>query len=103
PSQPAAHPPGGAWPGAADRSAAGPGGPEGSLRRPRGRAGAARRRARSGGVSSTRVATLIGAPTDVGAADRGASMGPEALRVAGLARALRERELEVLDLGHLNG
>ncbi|MGB8377186.1 MAG: arginase, partial [Rhodanobacteraceae bacterium] len=29
--------------------------------------------------------SLIGAPTDIGAADRGASMGPEALRVAGLA------------------
>ena len=54
-------------------------------------------------MSSTRVATLIGAPTDVGAADRGASMGPEALRVAGLTRALRERELEVLDLGNLSG
>jgi len=54
-------------------------------------------------VSAARTATLIGAPTDVGAADRGASMGPEALRVAGLATALRERELEVLDLGNLNG
>jgi arginase len=54
-------------------------------------------------VSTPRAATLIGAPTDVGAADRGASMGPEALRVAGLARALHERELEVLDLGNLNG
>ena len=54
-------------------------------------------------MSSTRVATLIGAPTDVGAADRGASMGPEALRVAGLTAALRARELEVLDLGNLNG
>jgi arginase len=50
-----------------------------------------------------RTAGLIGAPTDVGAADRGASMGPEALRVAGLAAALRGRELEVLDLGNLNG
>src|SRR5256886_16713645 len=30
-------------------------------------------------------------------------MGPEALRVAGLTAALRERELEVLDLGNLNG
>src|ERR1700681_1660745 len=50
-----------------------------------------------------RTASLIGAPTDVGAADRGASMGPEALRVAGLATALRERELEVLGLGNLNG
>lgn len=54
-------------------------------------------------MSVPRIATLIGAPTDVGAADRGASMGPEALRVAGLARALRERELEVLDLGNLSG
>ena len=30
-------------------------------------------------------------------------MGPEALRVAGLQAALRERGLEVLDLGNLNG
>ncbi|MEO7431266.1 MAG: arginase, partial [Dokdonella sp.] len=28
--------------------------------------------------------SLIGAPTDIGAGARGASMGPEALRVAGL-------------------
>ncbi|PEQ14947.1 arginase, partial [Piscirickettsia salmonis] len=28
--------------------------------------------------------TLIGAPTDIGAGARGASMGPEALRVAGI-------------------
>ncbi len=54
-------------------------------------------------MSGRRTASLIGAPTDVGAADRGASMGPEALRVAGLAAALRERELEVRDLGNLNG
>ena len=40
-------------------------------------------------MSVVRAATLIGAPTDVGAADRGASMGPEALRVAGLEAALR--------------
>ena len=52
---------------------------------------------------SRRTASLIGAPTDVGAADRGASMGPEALRVAGLVAALRGRELEVVDLGNLNG
>jgi arginase len=49
------------------------------------------------------MASLIGAPTDVGAADRGASMGPEALRVAGLAAALRGRDLEVVDLGNLSG
>jgi arginase len=54
-------------------------------------------------MSARRAATLIGAPTDVGAADRGASMGPEALRVAGIAAALRGRELEVEDLGNLNG
>lgn len=46
---------------------------------------------------------LIGAPTDIGAGHRGASMGPEALRVAGIAEALRERGLEVLDLGNLAG
>jgi hypothetical protein len=32
--------------------------------------------------------SLIGAPTDIGAGTRGASMGPEALRVAGLQAAL---------------
>ncbi len=46
---------------------------------------------------------LIGAPTDIGAGHRGASMGPEALRVAGLAEALRERGLEVVDTGNLLG
>ena len=54
-------------------------------------------------MSAQRAAALIGAPTDVGAADRGASMGPEALRVAGLAAALTRRELEVHDLGNLHG
>jgi arginase len=54
-------------------------------------------------MSMVRAATLIGVPTDVGAADRGASMGPEALRVAGLADALRAHELEVLDAGNLSG
>jgi len=47
--------------------------------------------------------SLIGAPTDIGAADRGASMGPEALRVAGLPQALRGRGLEVVDRGNLAG
>jgi arginase len=47
--------------------------------------------------------SLIGAPTDAGAADRGASMGPEAMRVAGLAAALGARGLEVRDLGNLAG
>ncbi|HUA89046.1 MAG TPA: arginase [Steroidobacteraceae bacterium] len=54
-------------------------------------------------MSPRRAAALIGAPTDVGAADRGASMGPEALRVAGLEAALRSRDLDVHDLGNLHG
>ena len=33
--------------------------------------------------------SLIGAPTDIGAGARGASMGPEALRVAGIGRRSR--------------
>ena len=47
--------------------------------------------------------TLIGAPTDVGASVLGASIGPDALRVAGLAQALRARGLDVLDHGNLHG
>ncbi len=47
--------------------------------------------------------SLIGAPTDIGAGHRGAAMGPEALRVAGIAQALTERGLDVLDRGNLNG
>jgi len=46
---------------------------------------------------------LIGVPTDIGAGDRGASMGPEALRVAGIAEALLARRLDVLDRGNLFG
>ncbi|MBK6852633.1 MAG: arginase [Burkholderiales bacterium] len=51
---------------------------------------------------STRI-SLIGAPTDIGASARGASMGPEALRVAGLAQALSAHGLEVFDRGNLVG
>lgn len=47
--------------------------------------------------------SLIGAPTDVGAGHRGASMGPEALRVAGLGEALAARGLSVHDRGNLRG
>ncbi len=50
-----------------------------------------------------RSVCLIGAPTDVGAGVRGTSMGPEALRVAGLARALRAQGLQVRDAGNLAG
>jgi arginase len=47
--------------------------------------------------------SLIGAPTDIGAGDRGSSMGPEALRVAGIAEALHGRGLDVVDRGNLFG
>ena len=47
--------------------------------------------------------SLIGAPTDIGAGARGASMGPEAMRVAGLRAALEGRGLDVLDRGNLVG
>ena len=47
--------------------------------------------------------SLIGAPTDVGAGDRGARLGPEALRIAGLAEALAGRGVDVIDRGNLEG
>ena len=46
---------------------------------------------------------LIGAPTDIGAGHRGASMGPDALRIAGLGEALVARGIEVVDRGNLDG
>ena len=50
-----------------------------------------------------RTVSLIGAPTDVGAGSRGASMGPEALRVAQLGPALAHLGLHVNDCGNLSG
>ncbi|MBV7486162.1 arginase [Bordetella sp. BOR01] len=47
--------------------------------------------------------TLVGAPTDIGAGSRGASMGPEALRVAGLGPALQTLGYDVEDAGNLSG
>jgi arginase len=47
--------------------------------------------------------SLIGAPTDIGAGARGASMGPEALRVAGLQPTLESHGLNVEDRGNLTG
>ncbi len=47
--------------------------------------------------------SLIGAPTDIGAGSRGASMGPEALRVAGLQAVLESHGLQVHDRGNLAG
>jgi len=50
-----------------------------------------------------RLVSLIGAPTDIGAGARGASMGPEALRVARIGLILESHGLEVLDRGNLTG
>ena len=47
--------------------------------------------------------SLIGVPTDIGAGHRGASMGPEALRVANLVARLSARGLDVVDRGNLQG
>ncbi len=47
--------------------------------------------------------SIFGVPTDVGAGMRGASMGPEALRVAGLGEALAARGIDVVDRGDLAG
>jgi len=53
--------------------------------------------------SAAPTLALIGAPTDIGAGARGASMGPEALRVAGLQAALQAHGLQVVDRGNLVG
>jgi arginase len=47
--------------------------------------------------------SLIGVPSDIGAGTRGASMGPEALRVAGIQDTLASQGLEVCDRGDLRG
>ncbi|CAM3966444.1 arginase [Bordetella tumbae] len=52
---------------------------------------------------AVRALTLIGVPTDIGAGSRGASMGPEALRVAGLGPALQALGYDVEDAGNLIG
>ena len=62
-----------------------------------------RRGPRGDPAMSRPTISLIGAPTDIGAGARGASMGPEALRVAGLQRTLEGHGLEVIDRGNLAG
>jgi arginase len=53
-------------------------------------------------MAKTTVA-LIGAPTDIGAGTRGASMGPEALRVAQLQAVIASQGPHVHDRGNLSG
>ncbi|MDQ3160848.1 MAG: arginase family protein, partial [Pseudomonadota bacterium] len=47
--------------------------------------------------------SVFGVPTDIGASRRGASMGPESLRVAGLVEAIGRRGVDARDLGDLSG
>ena len=47
--------------------------------------------------------SIVGAPTDIGAGSRGASMGPEALRVADIGPMLEGLGLDVIDRGNLVG
>ncbi|MBA4341231.1 MAG: arginase, partial [Methylibium sp.] len=54
-------------------------------------------------TAAAQAVSLIGAPTDIGAGARGASMGPEALRVAGIAATLQGHGVDVLDRGNLSG
>ena len=55
------------------------------------------------GTRMNKLISLIGAPTDIGAGTRGASMGPEALRVANIVSVLEGHGLEVLDRGNVSG
>jgi arginase len=47
--------------------------------------------------------SLIGVPTDIGAGSLGSRMGPEALRVAGIAQAIAQFGVDVKDCGNLSG
>ena len=46
---------------------------------------------------------MKGVPTDIGAGHRGARMGPDALRIAGLGEALAARGVDVTDRGNIAG
>ena len=54
-------------------------------------------------MAKTRRIALIGAACDAGAGARGAAMGPEALRVAGIVTSLKRLRHRVRDLGNLAG
>ncbi len=45
--------------------------------------------------------TIVGAPVETGAGRRGSQMGPDALRTAGLAQALKELGFAVSDIGNV--
>ena len=47
--------------------------------------------------------SLIGAPSDIGASELGSSLGPDALRIAGLVQALTSRGYEIAQDYNLAG
>lgn len=51
----------------------------------------------------TNTVSLVGVPCDVGAARRGAALGPDALRVAGIKSSLNRLGIEVEDRGNIVG
>ncbi len=53
--------------------------------------------------AGTQGVSLIGVPTDIGAGMMGARMGPDALRVAGIAQAVAQFGVDVRDCGNLAG
>lgn len=53
--------------------------------------------------TKSKSVSIFGVPTDVGAGTRGASMGPETLRVARLVEALSARGIDVVDRGDVKG
>ncbi len=60
-------------------------------------------RADTGGPETGRPLALVGAPCDAGAGLRGTSLGPDALRIAGLVRRLHGLGHRVRDGGNLSG
>jgi arginase len=49
-----------------------------------------------------KTATIIGVPMDLGSGRRGVDMGPSAIRIAGLNRAIALLGYDVIDLGNIN-
>ena len=47
--------------------------------------------------------SFVGAPTDIGAGTPGSRMGPDALRVAGIAEAIAQFGIDVRDCGNVSG
>ena len=51
---------------------------------------------------SKKIIEIIGVPMDLGANIRGSAMGPEAIRLAGLKKKIKQLNLEYFDSGNIN-